>query len=133
MKIGVRKPSIKKSIKAKTTGKAKRKLKKAVNPMYGKKGMGLVKNPKKALYNKVYNKTTVGAKDLFTGGSNGGVTGGSNTDINIINGIMVFFIICIVVAIIGFIVDHIGIILILTAIGIAIGTIIDKVKKVKKK
>ena len=64
MKMGIRKPSIKKSIKARTTGKLKRQVKKAVNPMYGKKGMGLVNNPKKAVYNKVYNKTTVGVSDL---------------------------------------------------------------------
>ena len=40
MKFGFRKPNIKKSIKAKTTGKLKRKAKSAVNPLYGKKGMG---------------------------------------------------------------------------------------------
>lgn len=58
MKIGVRKPSIKKSVKARTTGKMKRKMKKALIPGYGKKGMGWIKNPKKAAYNKVYNKTS---------------------------------------------------------------------------
>ncbi|WP_035019412.1 hypothetical protein [Carnobacterium sp. AT7] len=65
MKIGMRKPSIKKSISARTTGKAKRAVKKAVVPGYGKKGMGLVKNPKKAVYNKVYKKTTFSIFDLF--------------------------------------------------------------------
>ncbi|MFK4910004.1 hypothetical protein [Lactococcus petauri] len=65
MKIGMRKPSIKKSIKARTTGKAKRKVKKAVIPAYGKKGTGIVKNPKKAIYNKVYKKTTFSFWDLF--------------------------------------------------------------------
>ncbi len=58
VKVGIRKPSIKKSVKARTTGKVKRKMKSSVNPMYGKKGMGWVNNPKKAAYNKVYNKTT---------------------------------------------------------------------------
>jgi hypothetical protein len=58
MKFGVRKPSLKKSVKARTTGKLKRKAKKAVVPLYGKKGTGLIKNPKKAVYNKVYNKTS---------------------------------------------------------------------------
>lgn len=58
MKIGPRKPSLKKSFKARTTGAAKRKVKSAINPLYGKKGMGYINNPKKALYNKVYNKTT---------------------------------------------------------------------------
>ena len=62
MKVGVRKPSIKKSIKARTTGKAKRAVKKAVIPGYGKKGMGYIHNPKKAAYNKVYNKVTIDAR-----------------------------------------------------------------------
>lgn len=65
MKIGIRKPSLKKSIKARTTGKAKRRLKKAIIPGYGKKGSGWVKNPKKAAYNKVYKKTTFSIFDLF--------------------------------------------------------------------
>lgn len=65
MKFGMRKPSLKKSIRARTTGKAKRAVKKAVVPGYGKKGMGLVKNPKKAVYNKVYKKTTFSIFDLF--------------------------------------------------------------------
>lgn len=65
MKIGLRKPSIKKSIKARTTGKIKRKVKGAINPLYGKKGMGWINNPKKALYNKIYNKTTFSIFDLF--------------------------------------------------------------------
>ncbi len=58
MKVGVRKPSLKKSISARTTGRAKRAVKSSVNPLYGKKGMGWVNDPKKAAYNKVYNKTT---------------------------------------------------------------------------
>ncbi|MDG6110952.1 hypothetical protein [Lactococcus formosensis] len=65
MKFGMRKPSIKKSFKARTTGKAKRKVKKATVPMYGKKGTGIIKNPKKAVYNKVYKKTTFSFWDLF--------------------------------------------------------------------
>lgn len=65
MKIGMRKPSLKKSLKARTTGKLKRKVKKSINPFYGKKGMGWINNPKKAMYNKVYNKTTFSWKDLF--------------------------------------------------------------------
>lgn len=60
MKFGMRKPSLKRSISARTTGKAKRAVKKAVVPGYGKKGSGWLKNPKKAAYNKVYRKTTFG-------------------------------------------------------------------------
>ena len=58
MKIGLRTPSLKKSLKARTTGKLKRKIKKASNPLYGKKGMGYIKDPKKAVKNKIYKKTT---------------------------------------------------------------------------
>ena len=64
MKVGIRTPSPKRSIKARTTGKIKRSIKKAVNPFYGEKGVGYINDPKKAVYNKVYNKTTVGVRDL---------------------------------------------------------------------
>lgn len=67
MKFGIRKPSLKKSISARTTGKAKRKLKRMVNPFYGKKGVGWIRNPRKALYNKVYRKTSVSSKKLVSG------------------------------------------------------------------
>lgn len=70
MKVGIRKPSIKKSIKARTTGKAKRTIKSAINPMYGKKGTGIITNPKKAVYNKVYNKTSIGINDVVKNSSN---------------------------------------------------------------
>lgn len=65
MKFGIRKPSLKKSFKARTTGRAKRAIKKATIPGYGKKGMGWVKNPKRAAYNKVYKKTTFSIWNLF--------------------------------------------------------------------
>lgn len=65
MRFGMRKPSIKRSIKARTTGKVKRAVKKAVIPGYGKKGMGWIKDSKRAAYNKVYHKTTFSLWDLF--------------------------------------------------------------------
>ena len=65
MKFGMRKPSIKRSVKARTTGKLKRKVKGTINPFYGKKGMGWVRDPKRAMYNKVYRKTTFSIFDLF--------------------------------------------------------------------
>ena len=65
MRIGLRTPSLKKSFKARTTGGLKRKIKKATNPFYGKKGMGYVKNPKRAIKNKIYHKTTFGISDIF--------------------------------------------------------------------
>jgi len=61
----IRKPNMKKRIKARTTAKYKRKLKSTVNPFYGKKGMGWVRDPKRALNNKIYNKTTIKFDDLF--------------------------------------------------------------------
>lgn len=64
MKFGIRTPSIKKSIRARTTGRAKRAIKKAINPFYGKKGMGIF-HPKKALYNKIYRKTSFSLFDIF--------------------------------------------------------------------
>lgn len=63
MKFGMRKPSLSRSIKARTTGKIKRDLKKSINPFYGKSGVGLINDPKKSIYNKVYNKTTYGILD----------------------------------------------------------------------
>ena len=65
MKYGVRKPNVKKSIKARTTGNAKRAVKKALIPGYGKKGSGCIKDPKKAAYNKIYRKTSFRIWDLF--------------------------------------------------------------------
>lgn len=72
MKFGIRTPNIKSSVKARTTGRLKRAAKRAVNPMYGKKGMGLVNDPKKAVYNKVYNRTSVGVGDLARAATKGG-------------------------------------------------------------
>lgn len=62
MKFGIRKPSVKRSISARTTGRAKRTFKRLTNPFYGKKGMGWIRNPKKAAYNRIYNRTTVSTK-----------------------------------------------------------------------
>ena len=65
MKVGFRKPSLKKSLKARTTATWKRQAKKAIISGYGKKGSGWIKNPKKAAYNKVYHKTTFGLSDIL--------------------------------------------------------------------
>lgn len=67
MKVGIRKPSIKKSVKARTTGRIERAAKGAVNPFYGKKGVGWIKDPKRAAYNAVYHRTTVGVRDIYSG------------------------------------------------------------------
>ena len=60
----IRKPSINKRIAARTKGRATRSIKKAIIPGYGKKGMGIL-HPKKAIYNKIYNKTTISVDQIF--------------------------------------------------------------------
>ena len=65
MKVGLRKMSIKKSLKARTTGSLKRSVKSSVNPLYGMSGINKVKNPKKYVKNKVYHKTSIGIPDIM--------------------------------------------------------------------
>ena len=65
MRIGMRKPIVKRMIKARTTGRAKRAVKRAVIPGYGKRGMGFVKNPKRAVKGAIYRRTTFSVWDLF--------------------------------------------------------------------
>lgn len=64
MKYGMRKPSWKKSLSARTKGRATRAVKKALIPGYGKKGMGWL-HTKRKLYNTVYKKITFSLFDLF--------------------------------------------------------------------
>lgn len=62
MKFGVRKPSIRKSIAARTS------LKRYVRNSLGLKaprGYGWLTNPKKAAYNRVYNRTSVSAWSIL--------------------------------------------------------------------
>lgn len=64
MKYGMRTPSLKRSFSARTTGSAKRAIKKAIIPGYGRKGMGIL-HPKKAVYNRVYRRATFGLGDIL--------------------------------------------------------------------
>lgn len=59
MKYGVRKPSVRKSVSARTTGRLTRTANRSINPYYGKKGMGWVNDSHRAAYNKVYYKGTI--------------------------------------------------------------------------
>ena len=59
MKYGMRKPSWKKSLSARTKGRATRAVKKALIPGYGKKGMGWL-HTKRKLYNTVYKRARKG-------------------------------------------------------------------------
>lgn len=61
MKLGIRKPSIRKSLSARTRGRVKRAVKSAVVPMYGERGVGWL-HPKRAIYNRIYKRTTF---DIF--------------------------------------------------------------------
>jgi hypothetical protein len=70
MKFGMRTPSLSKSIAARTSGKAKRSLKKMLIPGYGTKNSVLklahpVKSAKQSARNKIYRKTTFSIWDLF--------------------------------------------------------------------
>ena len=65
MRIGMRKPSVKRMIKARTTDRAKRAVKRAVIPGYGRRGMGFVKNPKRSVKGAIYRRTTFSVWDLF--------------------------------------------------------------------
>lgn len=65
MKFGIRKPNYKARVKARTTGKLKREMKRAVNPFYGKKGVGFIKDPSKSVKSAVYHRTTVGVPSLL--------------------------------------------------------------------
>lgn len=62
MKFGIRKPSIRKSIAARTS------LKRAVRNATGIKaprGYGWATDPKKAVYNRIYNRTSISFWDLL--------------------------------------------------------------------
>lgn len=58
MKVGMRTPSPTRSVKAKTTGRLKRAVNKSVNPVYGHKGIGYIKDPERAVKNRIYHKVT---------------------------------------------------------------------------
>lgn len=61
----IRKPSLKKSISARTKGKATRAVKKTTIPGYSVKGTGMIKDPKKATYNKTYKSTSTSLFDIL--------------------------------------------------------------------
>ena len=65
MKIGMRTPNLKRAFKARTIGKSKKAMKKMINPLYNKKGVGFVKSPRKSITNSIYKKTTFSFWDLF--------------------------------------------------------------------
>jgi len=75
MKFGIRIPSVRKSISARTS------IKRAVRqngPLHMPKGMGIITNPKKAIYNRVYEHTTVDIRPPLPEGSIGATLHGSH-------------------------------------------------------
>jgi len=62
MKFGLRTPSLKRRISARTSWK--RYVRHSMG-LKAPRGMGILTNPKKAVYNKVYNKTSVSVDDLL--------------------------------------------------------------------
>ena len=93
MKIGMRTPSWKKSLSARTTGRAKRAIKRAIIPGYGRRGMGIF-HPQKALYNRVYRRTTFSIFDLLKPSNSRRSNGHQQSNANIGNsGCMVLLLI----------------------------------------
>lgn len=64
MKVGFRTPSWKRGFSARTKGRFTRPVKRAIIPGYGRKGMGIL-HPKRAVYNRVYRRTTFGLGDIL--------------------------------------------------------------------
>jgi len=73
MKFGFRKPSLKKRIAARVS--AKRYIRHSLG-LKVPRGWGFLTNPKRALYNRIYNRTTFGCLVVFSvvGGSIIGLT-----------------------------------------------------------
>lgn len=69
MKFGFRMPSLKKRVAARTS--AKRFLRHNLG-LKAPRGFGWLTNPKKALYNRIYNRTTFGIGDVARGLKKGG-------------------------------------------------------------
>ena len=63
MKVGLRKPSLNKSISARTKGNLTRKIKKKFPTYYGTKDTGWL-YPEKKAYNAIYKRTTFSVMDI---------------------------------------------------------------------
>ena len=60
IKMGIRKPTLSKSLGMGFQGQLTRSLFRSIDKSYGKKNFGMIKHPKKAMYNEVYSKGTFG-------------------------------------------------------------------------
>jgi hypothetical protein len=66
MKFGLRRPSLRKRIAARTS--LKRHVRHSLK-VKAPRGYGWITNPKRAAYNRIYNRTTVGVGSLVKSGS----------------------------------------------------------------
>lgn len=94
MKFGIRVPSLKKRLAARTSWK--RVVRHSMG-LKAPKGFGVFTNPKKALYNKVYNKTSVGIDKVFSSHKKSSLTNNSTSSSNsfIIN-VIIFLLLLVV-------------------------------------
>ncbi|MFI7482604.1 hypothetical protein ACH9EU_09310 [Kocuria sp. M1R5S2] len=65
VKFGIRRPRPLGSLRARTTGRAKRTVKRAIIPGYGRPGTGWVRDPGRAASGAAYRRTTIGVNDLL--------------------------------------------------------------------
>ncbi len=96
MKFGIRTPSLKRRFAARTS------LKRVVRHNLGLKaprGFGIITNPKKAIYNKVYNKTSVSVDKLLSTGNtknNSIATNSKNSNNSLLINIVIFVVLSVV-------------------------------------
>lgn len=96
MKVGFRTPSVSKRISARTTGRITRSINRASKPLYGKKGMGLINDPKRAVYNKVYNQTTLGFDSSYDTQRALNDDGGSSFFLGCLLVLIIFFVVLLI-------------------------------------
>lgn len=65
MRSVIRKPSPRKYVSSRTKSSVTRTVRHTIDPTYGRKGTGIIKDPKKAAYNKIYSQTSIGINDTF--------------------------------------------------------------------
>ena len=65
MKLGMRRPSLRGSLSARTKGAFTRAIRRAIIPGYGRKGMGLLRDPARSVRNRIYHRVTFSFWDLL--------------------------------------------------------------------
>lgn len=65
VRFGIRRPRPLSSLRARTTGRVERSIKRALVPGYGRPGTGWVRDPRRAARSTVHRRTTIGVGDLL--------------------------------------------------------------------